>query len=120
MIRPTLAGRSILIVEDEPLISLDIATEFEKVGALVMQTATLKEALHLIEADGLSAAILDHGLHDGNSDELCERLAERGIPFVTYSGYSHVQGACTKGVVVEKPAHPAVLVTTVEALLKGH
>ena len=48
MIRPTLAGRSILIVEDEPLIALDIAAEFEKVGAQVVQTATLKEALHLI------------------------------------------------------------------------
>ena len=45
-----------------------------------MQTATLKEAMHLIEADGLSAAILDHGLHDGNSNELCERLADWGIP----------------------------------------
>ena len=60
MIRPSLAGRSILIVEDEPLIALDIAAEFEKVGAQVVQTATLKEALHLIEADGLSAAILEY------------------------------------------------------------
>jgi DNA-binding response OmpR family regulator len=119
MIRQTLAGRSILVVEDEPLIAMDIAVEFQKVGAQVVQTSTLKEALTLIEADGLSAAILDHALQDGNSNELCERLTERRIPFVTYSGYSHVEGACTKGSVVEKPAHPGVLVTTVAALLKG-
>ena len=119
MIRPTLAGRSILIVEDEPLIALDIATEFERVGALVAHTATLKEALNLIEADGLSAAILDHGLQDGDSTKLCERLADRGIPFVIYSGYGRLDGACSKGVKVDKPVHPAFLVTTVDGILKG-
>ena len=118
MMQQTLAGRSILVVEDEPLICLDIATEFEKTGAHVLQTHSLKEALKLIEADGLSAAIVDHALQDGNSTELCERLDERGIPFVTYSGYNRVEGACTKGVMVEKPAHPSVLVTTVAALLR--
>ena len=118
MIRQTLAGRSILVVEDEPLIAMDIATEFESRGAQVIQTHSLKEALKLIEADGLSAAILDHGLNDGDSTPLCERLAERRIPFVTYSGYSRLEGACAKGAVVEKPAPPSVLVTTVESLLK--
>ena len=121
MIRPTLAGRSILIVEDEALIALDIAMEFEKLGAVVVQTQTLKQATDLIEAEGLSAAIIDHALQDGDSSQLCERLAERGIPFVVYSGYSRGQldVACHRGFVVDKPAHPALLVATVQGLLKG-
>ena len=120
MIPQTLSGRSILIVEDEALVALDIAMEFEKLGAVVVQTQTLKQATDLVEADGLSAAILDHGLQDGVSSQLCERLAEKGIPFVVYSGYGRGQldAACHKGVVVEKPAHPALLVATVQGLLK--
>jgi DNA-binding response OmpR family regulator len=118
MIRQTFAGRSILVVEDEPLVAMDIATEFEDRGAHVVQTHSLKAALKLIETDGLSAAILDHGLKDGDSTQLCERLNERRIPFVTYSGYGRIEGACAKGAVVEKPAPPSVLVATVEALLK--
>ena len=57
MIPQTLSGRSILIVEDEALVALDIAMEFEKLGAVVVQTQTLKQATDLVEADGLSAAI---------------------------------------------------------------
>jgi DNA-binding response OmpR family regulator len=118
MIRQTLAGKSILVVEDEPLICMDIAMEFENRGAQVVQTHSLKEAITLVEADGLAAAILDHGLQDGDSTQLCERLDERRIPFVTYSGYSPIDGVCAKGVVVEKPAPPSGLVATVESLLK--
>jgi DNA-binding response OmpR family regulator len=118
MIRQTLAGRSILVVEDEPLIAIDVVAEFESRGAQVVQTHSVKEALKLIEADGLSAAILDHALRDGDSTQLCARLDERRIPFVTYTGYGHIEGACAKGTVVEKPAPPSVLVATVESLLK--
>ena len=118
MIPQTLSGRSILVVEDEPLIALDVAVEFESHGARVMQTHTLKEAEGLIEADGLSAAIVDYGLGDGDTSALCDRLTERGIPFVIYSGYSGLEGSCANGTVVQKPAPPSVLVATVKSLLK--
>jgi PleD family two-component response regulator len=61
---PKLHGRSILIVEDEPLIALDIAQAFEDAGAEIVVTSTLHHALVLVEHDGLSAAVLDHALHD--------------------------------------------------------
>ena len=84
-----------------------------------MPCHSLKTAIERIEDDGLSAAILDHGLPDGDSTQLCERLAARSIPFVIYSGYGALDGACAKGVVVAKPAPPSVLTATVEALLKS-
>ena len=66
MERPTLQGRSILIVEDEPLITMDLTLALEDTGASVTSTNTLKHALLLVEHDGLSAAILDHALGDNN------------------------------------------------------
>lgn len=45
MERPKLKGRTILIVEDEPLIAIDIAEAFQKAGAEVTTTTTLRQAL---------------------------------------------------------------------------
>jgi len=56
---PTLLGRSILVVEDEPLIVMDITQAFAHTGAEMTTTNTLRHALMLVEHDGLSAAILD-------------------------------------------------------------
>jgi DNA-binding response OmpR family regulator len=90
----SLKGRSILIVEDEPLIVLDMTNALEHTGAAMTTTNTLKHALLLVEHDGLAAAILDHALGDGNSCPLCTRLMERGVPYLIYSGYRHIQGPC--------------------------
>lgn len=114
-----LRGRSILIVEDEPLIALDIVQAFEQAGAHVTLTNTLRHALVLVEHDGLSAAVLDHVLGDGDSDMVCKRLKERAIPFVYYSGFSRLQGACKDAPHVQKPALPIVLVETLALLLQA-
>ena len=50
-----LAGRSILIAEDQPLIALDIVVAFQSAGALVLMGRPLDGALELVEHDGLSA-----------------------------------------------------------------
>jgi DNA-binding response OmpR family regulator len=77
MNRP-LAGRLILIVEDEPLIALDIASSFEKAGANVTRATSLGHAMALVEKDDLSAAVLDHVLRDGDSSE-CASASRNGI-----------------------------------------
>jgi DNA-binding response OmpR family regulator len=76
---PSLEGRSILIVEDEPLIVLDMTNTLACTQAQITSTNTLKHALLLVEHDGLAGAILDHALGDGDSSALCKRLTERGI-----------------------------------------
>lgn len=118
MRRPTLEGRSILIVEDEPLILMDIALAFEATGAAMTTTNTLRHALLLVEHDGLSGAILDHSLSDGDSSLLCMRLTERGIPFLIYSGYDTVGGACKGALHVRKPAAEGALVAAMEGLIE--
>ena len=117
MDRASLAGCLILICEDEPLIALDIANAFSDAGARVATARTLRDALIAVEDGALSAVILDHALGDGDSSQLCERLKERNVPFVLYSGFSNLDGAYGDAVHVPKPASSDVLVTTVVGLL---
>ena len=67
---------------------------FESTGAHLTTTNTVRHARLLVEHDGLSAAILDHALPDGDATSLCMRLTERGIPFLVYSGYPTTEGPC--------------------------
>jgi hypothetical protein len=73
----------------------------------------------LVEADHWSAAVLDHQLRDGDTSALCERLKERGIPFLLYTGSPLGEGPCRNGVLLSKPAPAALLVRTVERLMQG-
>jgi DNA-binding response OmpR family regulator len=114
-----LAGRVILVIEDEVLIALDIAQAFEAAGARTITTRTIAAALLAVEDPSLSAAIVDHALGDGDSSEICQRLTERNIPHMVYSGFRHVDGDCAEAPHVSKPASPVVIVATVTGLLKG-
>src|SRR5262245_63680247 len=121
MISASLAGCSILICEDEPLIALDIADAFSNAGARVMTVRSLADALTALEDEVSSAVILDHSLSDGDSSQLRECLKERNIPYVVHSGYgAKAQDAsAAKAASVPKPASPELLVTTVEGLLRS-
>lgn len=117
MDRP-LAGRSILVVEDEPLIAMDVAHSLQTAGASVSVARTLSDALNKVEAPGLSAAVLDHRLKDGDSSQICDRLDARNIPFVVYSGYPKLDGPCSEGKQVSKPVRPEELVVAVVDVLR--
>jgi DNA-binding response OmpR family regulator len=83
MEHPALRGRSILVVEDEVLIAMDIAQALDRAGANATMTTTVRHALILIDHDGLSGAILDHALSDGDSTGARSRqyfpACERGM-----------------------------------------
>ena len=119
MEHPALRGRSILVVEDELLIAMDIVQALETAGAKATMTNTVRHALILAEHDGLSAAIMDHALRDGESTALCARLKERGIPYVSYSGYEPVKGASVDAPHIMKPESMDVLMSTMEKVLAG-
>ena len=70
---PALRGRSILVVEDELLIGMDIRSALEEAGAHVTSTTTVRHALILAEHDGLAGAIMDHALADGDSTSPAHR-----------------------------------------------
>jgi DNA-binding response OmpR family regulator len=112
----SLTGCLVLIAEDEPLIAVEIRQGFEEEGAKVIMAQTLSEALLGVEDAALSVAILDHGLADGDSHKVCERMKERNIPFIIYSGYDLDEDA-RGGVHVKKPASMSTLVAAVRGLL---
>lgn len=115
----TLAGCVILVVEDEPIIALDVVTGLRDAGARVLAARTLEDALRMAELPELTAAVLDHRLSEGDTSEICERLMARNIPFVLYSGMSAIEGACREGELVRKPAPAKVLVATLVRQLSG-
>jgi DNA-binding response OmpR family regulator len=99
-----LDGHSILIVENEALIVLDVTDALTTQGAKVATATTLRQALALVDAGGITAAVLDHALSDGDTSVLCDRLKQKAIPFIVYSGFAEVSGACSDATLVTKPA----------------
>jgi len=57
--RDPLRGRSILVIENEPLIALDLRNELEAAGAHVICARSPQTALQAIDQDQLSAAVVD-------------------------------------------------------------
>jgi len=111
-----LAGRSILVVEDDFLISMEVAALFESAGADVVQARTVTEAAG--RANGVSAAVLDYRLGDDSVRVLCALLAERRIPFMFYSGYADLAERYPGAVVVPKPSTSKALLTAMAGLVE--
>ena len=111
-----LAGRAILVVEDEPLIAHSLKELFEAEGADVHLASTPNEALCVADEIVLSAAVLDFG---SNGDEIARvdrTLRAYGVPFMYYTGYDDLKE--TPGVpVLNKPACERALIKTMTQLL---
>ena len=65
------AGRSILVVEDEPLVCLDFTEWLQCAGATVLAASHLDKALSLADHPLLSAGVLDFDLRLGDSTAIC-------------------------------------------------
>jgi DNA-binding response OmpR family regulator len=107
-----IAGRTILVIEDEPLILLDLAQALERAGAIVLPASGIKDAMHKADEPNLSGALLDWVGAD-----ICQRLNERGLPFVFYSGRSASEFAAWRAPVVAKPAMPEEIIAALERVL---
>jgi CheY-like chemotaxis protein len=80
--------RSILIVEDEPLIAMMLEDFLEALGHKVVACCDdVDTALGHVEAGGFEVAILDVSLRDGRKVwPVADRLAAAGTPFVLATG----------------------------------
>ena len=107
-----LAGRYILIVEDEPLICLDIATRLQDAGAQVFAASHVAKAMQLADRPALSAAVLDFDLGSTDSSPVCWKLVNRHIPFLFHTARVHTAFQ-------QWPAAPVLLKTTRQGLIAG-
>jgi two-component sensor histidine kinase len=86
--RTSLVGRRFLVVEDEPLIGLDIVDGLEEADAQVEgPVGTVKAAIEIIGRTPLDGALLDANLHGNPVDEIASALTRRNVPFVFVTGH---------------------------------
>jgi CheY-like chemotaxis protein len=115
-----LAGKRILIVEDEPVIAANLAFEVAAEGGeAIGPVATADAALDLITNTDLDGASLDIKLMGKMTFSVADALAARNIPFVFLTGY-RAQDVPTRYSNVprcEKPETPAAVCHALETLL---
>jgi DNA-binding response OmpR family regulator len=115
-----LLGKSILIVEDEPLIALDLHAALSAAGAGIIAATDIPEALRLILRNEVSAAVLDVNLGGRDCDAVCQALLHNGIPFLFYTGHPDAQilKAWPEVPVLKKPMVREPLVALVTSIAR--
>lgn len=85
-------SRSILVIEDEPLIAMMLEDFLDALGHKVIDTVeTVDAALERIDRGGFDVAIVDVHLKDGEKVwPVADRLASAGLPFILATG-GHVE-----------------------------
>ena len=77
----------ILIVEDQPLIALDLSFAVEDLDGVVVGPAeTVAQAQAMVRDHVIAAAVLDAVLPDGSITPVAIHLLGAGIPFVFHTG----------------------------------
>ncbi|WP_131196699.1 response regulator [Lichenihabitans psoromatis] len=83
-----LVGRTILLIEDDPLVGVVVVDHLEDAGAIVVgPVTTIADALEVIAGDTVfDAAMLDAHLQDGSARDIIAALVLRGTPYVLVTG----------------------------------
>ncbi|GGD90737.1 hypothetical protein GCM10011390_06830 [Aureimonas endophytica] len=83
-----LAGKRVLIVEDEHFLAEEMAQAVRNVGGIVLgPVADVESALRIVEEGGVDASILDIRLGDDTSFPIASALKETGVPVIFVTGY---------------------------------
>lgn len=110
----SLSGRTVLLVEDEFLILLDLQMVLEEQGAEVVTAGSVAEGIRATDTkEDLDAAVLDVRLPDGEVFPVAEKLTERDVPIVFHSGHARIEDLTErfpKAKALSKPAPERVLV----------
>lgn len=118
-----LDGLRVLLVEDDFLILMDLEDMLEEAGAqVVAQCRTVGDALEKVDDDEFEVAVLD--LHLGNETvaPVARRLAERGVPFLFYTGqlaHDPILVEWSDHRLIHKPARSQTIIDAVAATVRG-
>jgi len=116
----TLAGRRILVVEDELLVAMTLEDILHSEKCIIVGPfPRLEPALKVARLEPLDAAILDINLAGERVDPIAKALAERNIPFLFTTGYdrSMLPAEHANRPALMKPFRPAQLTDGLLALL---
>ena len=111
-----LAGRRILIVEDEALVALDLEMTLRAAGAATVGPCLrLPRALTAAETEEVDAVLLDIRLGRQESYPVADALHARGVAIVFHSGHAdigHLRARYPGAGTCPKPCTPATVVRT--------
>lgn len=117
-----LTGRTVLLLEDQMLIALDLEQILQDAGLVIAATATsTREALAYLAGATPDVAILDVNLGDETSEPVAQALITRGVPFTFATGYGEggvVPGAFPSVPVVKKPYDAESILSQIRQLLQ--
>ena len=109
-------GKRVLVVEDEPLVAIDVVDILEQAEAVPIGPASNAEAaLTMIENENLDAALLDANLGGKPVDEIAAALTRRNIPFAFVTGYgrANLPQAFRSAALVSKPFSAASILEVI-------
>jgi two-component system response regulator PilR (NtrC family) len=127
MVTPALAGKSILIVEDEPQLRSLLEAYLKRLGPHVLSAPDVSSARRILQADAGQVDILltDSQLPDGNGQDLAREflaatsntvaILSSGIP-IEISEWEIASGRL---LLLEKPYAPRELLALLEQLIPG-
>jgi PAS domain S-box-containing protein len=119
-VSPSLRGKRILVVEDEPLVAMDMQSMLSAAGCTVLGPAgTLQEARRLLETETCDAALVDVNLKGEPIDSLLSPLRQQDVPFAFVTGYGPkvLSKTFEETVTISKPFSAEQLLAVTEVLL---
>jgi len=115
---PTLQGERLLIVEDEPLIAVDLQLTLEREGARVILARTIPQALRYADYPALSAGVIDFYVGSENAEPVCEALMRREVPFIFFTGVTGpLSERWSATPVLPKPTAPKAIIGALKFVL---
>ena len=109
---PVLAGKRVLLVEDEMLVAMMMKDMLTDLGfSVVGPYGRISEALPVARANDLEAAVLDINLNGELVYPVAAALVERGVPIVFVTGYGaeSIDRQFSQIPVLQKPIERQVL-----------
>lgn len=109
-----------LLMEDEPLIALDVEATLANAGFDVTTVVSCSEALEWLDVCRPDIVIVDIILQDGPCHSVVARLVEDGIPFLVHSGdlpSMHAGTPLAAGTWLSKPVNEAAMVLVAKTLV---
>jgi CheY-like chemotaxis protein len=98
--------RSVLVVEDEPLVAMLLVDFLEELGyAVAAQASSIEDGLARLEDTSFDVAILDVNLRGQPVWPIADALQEQGRPFVLATGYdgNQTKGRYPQAAILAKP-----------------
>jgi CheY-like chemotaxis protein len=116
-----LAGKRVLVLEDEPLIAMVLVDILEEAGCTVVGPAhDAAQAARLIAESSIDVAVLDVNLGSGHtSASIADSLRDSGTPFIFATGYGEMglRSSDRDKRRVDKPYFAPTILETVAAAL---